>query len=110
MRFYETLSGDILIDNISIKQLRRASVRQQFAMVLQDTWLFEGTVKENLIYNQHDTTKDQVVAAAKAVGIDHYIRILPEGYDTMIIDADELSVGEHQLLTIARALLKKHQC
>ena len=106
MRFYETLSGDILIDNISIKQLRRASVRQQFAMVLQDTWLFEGTVKENLIYNQHDTTKDQVVAAAKAVGIDHYIRILPEGYDTMIRDADELSVGELQLLTIARALLK----
>lgn len=106
MGFYETLSGDILIDNIPIKQLRRATVRQQFAMVLQDTWLFEGTVKENLIYNQHDITDDQVVAAAKAVGIDHYIRTLPEGYDTMIRDADELSVGERQLLTIARALLK----
>ena len=75
-------------------------------MVLQDTWLFEGTVKENLIYNQCDITDEQVVAAAKAVGVDHFINTLPNGYDSVLKDADELSVGERQLLTIARALLK----
>lgn len=106
MRFYETLSGDIFIDDIPIKQLSRATVRDQFSMVLQDTWLFEGTVQENLVYNQKAITDEQVIAAAKAVGIDHYIRSLPQGYYTVLKDAEELSVGERQLLTIARALLK----
>lgn len=84
--------------------MKRSTI--SFSMVLQDTWLFEGTVKENLIYNQCDITDEQVVAAAKAVGVDHFINTLPNGYDSVLKDADELSVGERQLLTIARALLK----
>lgn len=106
MRFYETNSGQILIDGTPIKDLTREAVHDQFSMVLQDTWLFEGTVKENLIYNQDNITDEQVVAAAKAVGVDHFINTLPNGYESMLKDADELSVGERQLLTIARALLK----
>ncbi|MGX6991591.1 ABC transporter ATP-binding protein [Pseudolactococcus reticulitermitis] len=106
MRFYDTNSGQIIIDGTPIKDITREAVHDQFSMVLQDTWLFEGTVKENLIYNQCDITDEQVVAAAKAVGVDHFIHTLPNGYDSVLKDADELSVGERQLLTIARALLK----
>ncbi len=106
MRFYDIDSGQILIDGTPIKEVTREAVHDQFSMVLQDTWLFEGTVKENLIYNQTNITDEQVVAAAKAVGVDHFINTLPNGYDSVLKDADELSVGERQLLTIARALLK----
>ncbi|GFH42597.1 ABC transporter [Lactococcus hodotermopsidis] len=106
MRFYDTNSGQIIIDGTPIKEITREAVHDQFSMVLQDTWLFEGTVKENLIYNQSNITDEQVVAAAKAVGVDHFINTLPDGYDSVIKDAEELSVGERQLLTIARALLK----
>ncbi|MDN6437195.1 MAG: ABC transporter ATP-binding protein/permease [Lactococcus sp.] len=106
MRFYDTTSGQIIIDGTPIKEITREAVHDQFSMVLQDTWLFEGTVKENLIYNQANISDQQVIDAAKAVGIDHFINTLPNGYDSMLKDADELSVGERQLLTIARALLK----
>lgn len=106
MRFYDIDSGQIIIDGTPIKEVTREAVHDQFSMVLQDTWLFEGTVKENLIYNQCDITDEQVVVAAKAVGVDHFINTLPNGYDSVLKDADELSVGERQLLTIARALLK----
>lgn len=106
MRFYDTTSGQIIIDGTPIKEITREAVHDQFSMVLQDTWLFEGTVKENLIYNQANISDQQVVDAAKAVGIDHFINTLPSGYDSILKDADELSVGERQLLTIARALLK----
>ncbi|WP_371863854.1 ABC transporter ATP-binding protein [Lactococcus insecticola] len=106
MRFYDTNSGSITIDGTPIKNITREAVHDQFSMVLQDTWLFEGTVKENLIYNQTGITDAQVIAAAEAVGVDHFINTLPNGYDSLIKDAEELSVGERQLLTIARALLK----
>ena len=106
MRFYDINSGQIIIDSTPIMDITREAVHDQFSMVLQDTWLFEGTVKENLIYNQTNITDEQVVAAAKAVGVDHFINTLPNGYDSVLKDAEELSVGERQLLTIARALLK----
>jgi ABC-type multidrug transport system, ATPase and permease components len=106
MRFYDINSGQIIIDGTPIMAITREAVHDQFSMVLQDTWLFEGTVKENLIYNQTNITDEQVIAAAKAVGVDHFINTLPNGYDSVLKDAEELSVGERQLLTIARALLK----
>lgn len=106
MRFYDINSGQIIIDGTPIMDITREAVHDQFSMVLQDTWLFEGTVKENLIYNQTNIMDEQVVAAAKAVGVDHFINTLPNGYDSVLKDAEELSVGERQLLTIARVLLK----
>lgn len=106
MRFYDINSGQIIIDGTPIMAITREAVHDQFSMVLQDTWLFEGTVKENLIYNQTNITDEQVIAAAKAVGVDHFINTLPNSYDSVLKDAEELSVGERQLLTIARALLK----
>lgn len=106
MRFYEVDRGMISIDGVNIHDMTREEVRDAFAMVLQDTWLFEGTVKENLIYNQKHITDEQVIAAAKAVGVHHFIKTLPKGYDTVLDDSVTLSVGQKQLLTIARALLK----
>lgn len=106
MRFYEVDRGMISIDGVNIHDMTREEVHDAFAMVLQDTWLFEGTVKENLIYNQKHITDDQVIAAAKAVGVHHFIKTLPKGYDTVLDDSVTLSVGQKQLLTIARALLK----
>ncbi len=106
MRFYEVDRGMISIDGVNIHDMTRKEVRDAFAMVLQDTWLFEGTVKENLIYNQKHITDEQVIAAAKAVGVHHFIKTLPKGYDTVLDDSVTLSVGQKQLLTIARALLK----
>lgn len=79
-------------------------------MVLQDTWLFEGTIKENIIYNKDHVTDEEVVAACKAVGLHHFIRTLPKGYDTVLNDHTSLSVGQKQLITIARAMVKKHLC
>ena len=86
--------------------MSREEVHNAFSMVLQDTWLFEGTVKENLVYNQAGISDQQVIAAAKAVGVHHFIQTLPDGYDTVLDDSVTLSVGQKQLLTIARALLK----
>lgn len=106
MRFYEVDRGMISIDGVNIHDMTREEVHDAFAMVLQDTWLFEGTVKENLIYNQKHITDEQVIAAAKTVGVHHFIKTLPKGYDTVLDDSVTLSVGQKQLLTIARALLK----
>ena len=106
MKFYEINKGRISIDGIDIKDMKRSEVHDAFSMVLQDTWLFEGTIRENLIYNQEHVTDEAVVAAAKAVGVHHFIMTLPQGYDTVLDDTVNLSVGQKQLLTIARALLK----
>lgn len=106
MKFYEIEKGRITIDGIDTKQMKRSEVHDVFSMVLQDTWLFEGTIKENLIYNQKNISDEAVVAAAKAVGVHHFIKTLPKGYDTVLDDTVSLSVGQKQLLTIARALLK----
>lgn len=106
MRFYEINSGTIAIDGVNVHDMKRSEVHDAFSMVLQDTWLFEGTIKENLIFNQDHITDEQVEAAAKAVGVHHFIKTLPNGYDTVLDDSVTLSVGQKQLLTIARALLK----
>ena len=106
MKFYEINKGRISIDGIDIKDMKRSEVHDAFSMVLQDTWLFEGTIRENLIYNQEHVTDEAVIAAAKAVGVHHFIMTLPQGYDTVLDDTVNLSVGQKQLLTIARALLK----
>ena len=106
MKFYEIDKGRITIDGVDTKQMKRSEVHDAFSMVLQDTWLFEGTIKENLIYNQKDISDEAIVAAAKAVGVHHFIKTLPKGYDTVLDDTVSLSVGQKQLLTIARALLK----
>ena len=106
MKFYEIDKGQIAIYGVDTRLMSREEVHDQFSMVLQDTWLFEGTIKENLIYNQENITDEQVVAAAKAVGVHHFIMTLPDGYDTYLDDSVTLSIGQKQLLTIARALLK----
>ncbi|NEW65875.1 ABC transporter ATP-binding protein [Carnobacteriaceae bacterium zg-84] len=106
MKFYEIDSGSIQIDGVDIKDMTREAVHDLFSMVLQDTWLFEGTIKENLIYNQENITDEQVKQACQAVGVHHFIKTLPKGYDTYLDDSISLSVGQKQLLTIARALLK----
>ena len=106
MKFYEIDKGRITIDGVDTKQMKRSEVHDAFSMVLQETWLFEGTIKENLIYNQKNISDEAVVAAAKAVGVHHFIKTLPKGYDTVLDDTVSLSVGQKQLLTIARALLK----
>ncbi len=105
MRFYELNSGDIKIDGVSTKDIKRENVHQLFGMVLQDTWLFEGTIKENLRYNNPDVTDEQIVEACKKVGVDHFIQTLSDGYDTMISDSINLSAGQKQLLTIARTMI-----
>lgn len=106
MRFYEADSGKILIDGTDIAQMKRKDVRKLFGMVLQDTWLFSGTVAENIAFGKQDATRDEIVAAAKEAHVDHFIRTLPNGYDTVIGDSiDNISAGEKQLLTIARAVL-----
>lgn len=106
MRFYDVNSGSISIDDINIQDMKRSQVHDAFSMVLQDIWLFEGTIKENLIFNQTTISDDEVQEAAKAVGVHHFIMTLPKGYDIVLDDAVTLSVGQKQLLTIARALLK----
>jgi len=106
MRFYELNGGEILLDGIPISQVPRENVHEQFCMVLQDTWLFEGTIKENIIYSKPGVTDEQVVAACKAVGLHHFIRTLPQGYDTLLNDRASLSQGQKQLVTIARAMIQ----
>ena len=106
MKFYEIDKGSIRIDGVDTKDIKRSEVHDAFSMVLQDTWLFEGTIRENLIYNQTDISDERMMEASKAVGIHHFIMTLPDGYDTVLDDTVTLSVGQKQLLTIARALLK----
>ena len=106
MKFYDINSGVIRIDGVDIQEMTRAEVHDAFSMVLQDTWLFEGTIRENLVFNQENITDEEVEAATRAVGVHHFIRTLPKGYDTVLDDTVTLSVGQKQLLTIARALLK----
>lgn len=106
MRFNEINRGDIRIDDVSIHDLTRENIHDLFCMVLQDTWLFEGTIKENLIYNQTHLTDEDVERACEAVGLHHFIQTLPEGYETLLNDQLNLSAGQKQQLTIARAMLK----
>ena len=106
MRFYEIDGGKITIDGVDTRDMAREDVRSLFGMVLQDTWLFKGTIRENIEYGRAGATLDEVVQAAKDAHADHFIRTLPEGYETVLDDdATNLSVGERQLLTIARAFL-----
>lgn len=107
MRFNEINGGDILIDDVSIHDLTRENIHDLFCMVLQDTWLFEGSIKENLIYNQDHITDEQVQQACQAVGLHHFIETLHDGYDTILNDKVNLSAGQKQQLTIARAMLKQ---
>ena len=106
MRFYEINSGDIKIDGISTKELTRENIHKLFCMVLQDTWVFNGTIKENIIYNNPNVTLEEVKKACITVGLDHFIKTLPQGYDTKIGDTDSLSSGQKQLLTIARGMIE----
>jgi len=105
MRFNELKGGEIRIDGVPIQNVSRQNVHDQFCMVLQDTWLFEGTVRENLIYCFKNATEEKMCAACAAVGLDHFIRTLPNGYDTVLNDRMSLSQGQKQQLTIARAMI-----
>ena len=105
MRFHEIQNGEIRIDGVSTKELTREEVHDQFCMVLQDTWLFEGTVRENLMYCADDVSDEKMVKACKAVGLHHFIKTLPKGYDTVLNDQTNLSQGQKQQLTIARAMI-----
>ena len=106
MRFYEVNGGNIKIDNVNVAEMTRSGLRKNFGMVLQDTWLFGGTVAENIAYSKPDATREEIVAAAKAAKVDYFIRTMPQGYDTMLDnDAANLSVGQRQLITIARVFL-----
>lgn len=106
MRFYETGSGEILIDDRPISSLTRENVHDLFCMVLQDTWLFEGTIRENVVYSKEGVSDEEVVAACKAVGVHHFIKTLPDGYDTVLNEEASLSAGQRQLITIARAMIE----
>lgn len=105
MRFHEIQGGEILIDGVSTNSLKRENVHSLFCMVLQDTWLFEGTVRENLIYCTENVSDEKMKEACRAVGLDHFIRTLPHGYDTVLNDQVSLSQGQKQQLTIARAMI-----
>lgn len=106
MRFYEANSGDIKIDGISIYDMRREQLRNIFSMVLQDTWLFEGTIRENLVYNKENVSDEVLDVACRACGLEHFIKTLSNGYDTVLSDETNVSVGQKQLLTIARAMIQ----
>ncbi len=106
MRFYEIESGEILIDGINIQDLSRENVHDLFGMVLQDTWCFNGTIKQNIIYSKQGVTDEQVVDACRECGLHHFIKTLPEGYDTVLSDNTSISAGQKQLLTIARAMVQ----
>jgi len=106
MRFYELDSGRITLDGIDIADMRRADLRSEIGMVLQDTWLFRGTIRENIAYGRPDATDDEILEAASATFVDRFVHSLPDGYDTMIDDdGSNVSAGEKQLITIARAFL-----
>ncbi|HCB66437.1 MAG: hypothetical protein A2084_04160 [Tenericutes bacterium GWC2_39_45] len=105
MRFYEVNSGDILVDGVSTKDMSRTSVHELFGMVLQDTWLFKGTIKDNLIYGKRDATMDEIIEASKTANVHHFIKSLPFGYDAILDENSQISQGQKQLLTIARAMV-----
>jgi ATP-binding cassette subfamily B protein len=106
MRFYDPTGGDILIDGTSVKDLPRRRVHEMFCMVLQDTWIFEGTVRENVAYCKEGVTDEDVERACRAVGIHHFVMTLPDGYDTVLSDRGTLSAGQRQQITIARAMVE----
>lgn len=106
MKFYDVTDGDILIDGVSIKELTRENVHSIFGMVLQDTWLFQGTIKDNVRYSREDVTDEQIINACVECGIDHFVKTLPNGYDTILDDNTNISAGQKQLLTIARAMVE----
>lgn len=106
MKFYEINSGDILIDGVSTKDLTRENIHDLFVMVLQDTWLFDGTIRDNIKFNKSDVTDDEIWAACKTVGVDHFIKTLPGGLDCVIGENDSISGGQKQLLTIARGMIE----
>jgi len=105
MRFYELNGGAILIDGVNSAKMKREAVYEKFCMVLQDTWLFEASVKENIVYNKENVSDDDIKRVCKAVGLHHYIKSLPQGYHTVLTDKVNLSVGQRQLMTIARAMI-----
>ena len=110
LRFYDVTSGSICIDGVDIRQIPREQLRSMFGMVLQDTWLFHGSIYENIHYGRLDARKDEVIEAARQANVDHFIRTLPDGYDMIVNEeANNISQGEKQLLTIARAMLKDPQ-
>ena len=106
MKFYDIDSGDIIIDGKSIRNLTRENIHDLFTMVLQDTWVYEGTVKDNIIYNQKNVTDKKVKEVCEIVGLDHFIKTLPKGYNSMLLNSDSISAGQRQLLTIARGMIK----
>lgn len=106
MCFYELHSGEILIDGIPTSELKRENIHNLFGMVLQDTWLFEGTIKENLVFNKENVTDEEIQNACRACEIDHFIKTLPKGYDMVLDDNTNISAGQKQLLTIARAMIQ----
>ena len=106
MKFYDIDSGDIKIDGVSTKELTRENIHSLFTMVLQDTWLFNGTVRENIAYNREDVSDETIIDVCKTVGINHFIKTLPNGYDSRLSDNDSVSSGQRQLLTIARGMIE----
>ena len=106
MKFYDINSGEILIDGVSTKELTRNNIHRLFTMVLQDTWVFNGTVRDNIVYNAENITDNEVENVCKTVGLDHFIKTLPDGYNTILSDNDSVSAGQRQLLTIARGMLQ----
>lgn len=106
MKFYEINSGNIKIDGASINELSRENIHELFTMVLQDTWLFEGTIKDNIIYNQENISDEMVYKVCKEIGLHHFIKTLPNGYDSKISENDSISAGQKQLITIARGMIK----
>ncbi|STY45412.1 Putative multidrug export ATP-binding/permease protein SAV1866 [Listeria grayi] len=106
MRFYDVDAGEIRIDGVDTKNMTKEEVREKFGMVLQDTWLFNGTIRENIAYGKNGATEEEIIAASKAAYADEYIRRLPDGYDTILNEeGSNISQGQKQLLTIARAIL-----
>ena len=106
MKFYDINNGEILIDGVSTKNLTRSNIHDLFTMVLQDTWVFNGSIKDNIIYNTSDVSMEMVESVCKTVGLDHFIKTLPNGYDTILSDNDSVSAGQRQLLTIARGMIQ----
>lgn len=106
MKFYDINKGEILIDGVSTKDLTRSNIHDLFTMVLQDTWVFNGSIKDNIIYNTSDISMEMVESVCKTVGLDHFIKTLPDGYNTILNDNDSVSAGQRQLLTIARGMIQ----
>ena len=106
MKFYDITSGDILIDGKSIKNIKRKNIHDLFIMVLQDTWLFEGTIRENIVYNNKNIKDEKVEEICKVIGLDHFIKTLNKGLNYKIKDDESISAGQKQLITIARGMIK----